>query len=199
MEEVCREAIAANKENILGYTYNLCQGARNVPSRDFRLEVVDVLVRLYGTMQDPDYKNVCFALQSLNRPYEVAQTLYRLCKGSESSSLQAYQIAFDLQEAENQGFVLKVVANLKKLHDSTTATNGVANTSAPVPSITSVNQLSVQVPDPMDDDGPSPSGSPIFLRRQDSAIVSNDILQSRLDQLNKVLTGGFDVDLILNF
>jgi 26S proteasome regulatory subunit N2 len=150
-------------------------------------------------MQDPDYKNVCFALQSLNRPYEVAQTLYRLCKGSESSSLQAYQIAFDLQEAENQGFVLKVVANLKKLHDSTTATNGVANTSAPVPSITSVNQLSVQVPDPMDDDGPSPSGSPIFLRRQDSAIVSNDILQSRLDQLNKVLTGGFDVDLILNF
>eukprot|EP00605_Chrysophyceae_sp_TOSAG23-4_P000949 GSChrysophyteH1.ASY1.ANO1.1049.1 assembled CDS len=190
LEEACREAIAANKENILGYTYNLCQGARNVPSRDFRLEVVDVLVRLYGTMQNPDYKNVCFSLQSLNRPYEVAQTLLRLCKGSESSSLQAFQIAFDLQEAENQGFVLKVVSDLKKLH-------GPSNGSA---SDASQNgNLSIDMPGPAEGDEPSPAGSPVFLRRQESVVVSNDILESRLDKLNKILMEGFDVDLILNF
>lgn len=115
LEQVCMKAIEADKESILGYTFNLCQGARNISSRDFRLSVIDVLVKLYGTLPDPDYTNVCFALQYLDRPLEVAQTLYRLCRGSDESALQAYQIAFDLQEAENQGFVLKIVESLKKL------------------------------------------------------------------------------------
>ena len=161
---------------------------------------------MYGTMEDPDYKNVCFALQSLNRPYEVAQTLLRLCKGSETSSLQAFQIAFDLQEAENQGFVLKVVAHLNKLNapaGTGTAAGGAGAEGGSGANASADGQLgsalALSVPDPMDESDPSPVGSPVFLRRQESIIVSKDVLDSRLEQLNKILTEGFDVDLILNF
>ena len=96
------KAIAADKESILGYTFNLCQGARNISSRDFRLAVIDVLVKLYGTLADPDYTNVCFALQYLDRPLEVSQTLYRLCRGSDESALQAASWQLELARGQRR-------------------------------------------------------------------------------------------------
>ena len=49
--------------------------------REFRLEVISVLVNQYGTLAQPDYSNVCFGLQYLNRPADVAKTLDNLCRG----------------------------------------------------------------------------------------------------------------------
>lgn len=115
VKEVCSIAIKAGKSDLLGYTFNLCQSGRNIRPREFRLEVIDVLVQQYGTLAQPDYSNVCFGLQYLNKPAEVAATLDNLCKGSLENALEAYQIAFDLQETENQGFVLKIVSNFKGL------------------------------------------------------------------------------------
>ncbi len=203
LEEACREAISANREDVLGYTYNLCQGARHVPNRDFRLAVIDVLVKMYGTLTEPDFSNVCFALQYLNRPFEVAQTLYRLCNGSETSALRAFQIAFDMQEAENQGFVLKVVAALKRMIAAASNSSGEATPATPGPSVAAgglgpLRGLSVELPGP-DSNEPSPSGSPVFLRRQNSEIASTPVLQMRVGKLEKILLESFDVDLILLF
>ena len=69
VEEVGVTAIQAGKAEILGYTFNLCQTARNITPREFRLAVIAVLVKLYGTLPLPDYSNVCFGLQYLNRYY----------------------------------------------------------------------------------------------------------------------------------
>jgi len=115
LKETCLHAISAGKEPVLGYAFNLCQGARNVTSREFRLAVIDTLVQLYSTLPEPDFTNVCYGLQYLNRPAEVAKVLEQLCRGSLENALQAYQIAFDLQEAENQGFVLKIVSEFSAL------------------------------------------------------------------------------------
>lgn len=109
VEEVLNTAIGSGHEGILRYTFNLCQGARNISSREFRLSVIDILVRLYGTLGEPDYANVCYCLQYLDRPIDVAEILLKLCRGTQKNALQAYQLSFDLQETENQGFVLRVV------------------------------------------------------------------------------------------
>jgi hypothetical protein len=85
------------------------------------LAVIEVLVEQYATLPNPDYSNVCFGLQYLNRPLEVAKTLDELCRGSLDGALQAYQIAFDLQEAENQGFVLKIVAGFDEINRSSSS------------------------------------------------------------------------------
>lgn len=112
VEEVIAEAVKAEKEHILGYAFSLCQSARNVTPREFRLSVIEVLVKHYGQLRNPDYSNVVFGLQYLNRPKDAAQTLEQLLRGSINESLLAYQIAFDLLETENQGFILKVIAEL---------------------------------------------------------------------------------------
>lgn len=129
LKETCMHAISAGKESILGYTFNLCQGARNVTSREFRLAVIDALVQLYGKLPEPDYTNVCYGLQYLNRPAEVTKVLEQLCRGSLEQALQAYQIAFDLQEAENQGFVLRIVSEFSALNSAISA-GGAADSSS---------------------------------------------------------------------
>lgn len=112
VDEVIAHAVENHKESILGYAFNLCQSARNVTPREFRLNVIEVLVKYYGKLAVPDYSNVVFGMQYLNRPKEAAETLEKLLKGSLDDSLFAYQIAFDLVETENQGFVLHVVDHL---------------------------------------------------------------------------------------
>ena len=127
VKETCIEALNYGSESVLEYTFSLCLGARNITSREFRLAVINVLVELYSTLADPDYSNVCYGLQYLNRPADVSNILQKLCKGTLEETLQAYQIAFDLQETENQGFILKVVSNFAEL--ANTSSNNSENTS----------------------------------------------------------------------
>jgi len=119
VHEVCKFALDNGKESLLDYTFALCQNSRVVNSRSFRLATIDVLVGYYGKLSSPDYRNVCFGLQYLNRPADVANKLVELCKASIDTALQAYQIAFDMQEAENQGFVIEVVKALPAVGNST--------------------------------------------------------------------------------
>lgn len=80
VEEVVATAIAAGRSSILSYVFALCQNARNITPREFRLAVIDVLVRHYGTLTVPDYSNMCFGLQYLNKPEEVARILEQLLR-----------------------------------------------------------------------------------------------------------------------
>eukprot|EP01041_Mallomonas_annulata_P003308 gene3308-6550_t len=180
VEEVCTVSISSGRESILGYTFNLCIGARNVTSREFRLAVISTLVKLYSTLADPDYSNVCFGLQFLNRPADVAAALDHLCKGTQEQALLACQICFDMQETENQGFILQVVAAFPALQslNSDTAANP-SETSTP----TSIETESKESNENISNEN----------------IINNEIYKQRLHKLNQILTEGFDVDLYLNF
>lgn len=112
VEEVIANAILANRNHILSYTFTLCQNARNITPREFRLAVIEVLVKYYGTLATPDYSNVCYGLQYLNKPKEAANTLMKLLNSNQEDSLLAYQIAFDLQETENQGYIYIIYINI---------------------------------------------------------------------------------------
>lgn len=162
---------------ILDYAFRLCRGgARSIPSRRFRLEVISILVSQYktqiGVHEQSDYSNICFGLQCLDQPGAVAIILKQLCEGSLESHLQALQICFDMQESENQGFVIQVVAALQP--------------SAPVA--------------PTEGSSSEATGDAAM---QTEAVSStsdtSDIYKKRLSKLMRILLEGFDVDLHLNF
>lgn len=171
VREVCETAIRHGQAEILDHAFSLFQGARNVTSREFRLAILSTLVDLYSTLSDPDMSNVCMCLQHLNRPAEVAQALYKLCLGTPEQALLAYQICFDLEEAENQGFVLHVVSSfpvaLQDISPSAAAQVGT---------------------------GAAPGGTEV------SAVEALDpVVRDRLLKIKRILLEGFDVDLLLNF
>lgn len=195
VEEVSAQAIVNGRESILGYTFNLCQGARNITSREFRLSVIEVLVKLYATLPRPEYSNVCFGLQYLNRPEDVARTLDNLCRGSVEDALQAYQIAFDLQEAENQGFVLRIVAAFPSSSAATVDATA-ARVAVAAPGEESKGEdvasggaaaTSAQEESSMEIGGPALGGT------------GDSDYEERMGKLRRILLDGFDVDLILNF
>ena len=80
-----------------------------VTSREFRQQVLRVVVRMYETMAgEPNYLNMCQCLMFLDDADGVAAILTKLVKGAEDEQLMSYQIAFSLYENEIQAFLNKV-------------------------------------------------------------------------------------------
>lgn len=115
VEEVITKAIASGHERILGYAFSLCQSARKITPREFRLAVIAKLVNGYSQLAEPDHSNVIFGQLYLNQPQEAARIFHQLLQGSVEDSLLAYQIAFDLLETENQGFLINMMTALTAL------------------------------------------------------------------------------------
>ncbi|KAK9822620.1 hypothetical protein WJX74_011008 [Apatococcus lobatus] len=104
---------APDQVHLLAYSLDICN--RLVVSRDFRQEVLRLLIRLYEAASIPDWVNICQCLMFLDDPQKVAHILDRLLKGSQDDCLLAYQICFDLFENEMQSFVLQVAEKLDSL------------------------------------------------------------------------------------
>ncbi|KAG0498309.1 hypothetical protein HPP92_002606 [Vanilla planifolia] len=91
----------------LSYCINLSHSF--VYHREYRCEILRLLVKIYQGLPSPDYINICQCLMFLNEPETVATTVERLLRsGSKDDALLAFQIAFDLVENENQAFLLNV-------------------------------------------------------------------------------------------
>lgn len=194
VEEVISTAIKSGKPGILGYTFSLCQNARNITPREFRLNVIEVLVKYYGTLTVPDYSNVCYGLQYLNKPKDAANTLDKLLRGSLEDALLAYQIAFDMQETENQGFVLRVVDHL--FPAATTESSAPASVDP-----STGMERPAETDTTMDIDNSVPTEAAAAEATQGVAALSIDsaVYDERLANLRRVLTDGLDIDLTLTF
>jgi len=81
--------------------------------RDFRQNVLRLLVKLYQQLPVPDYLTVCEILIFLDDSKSTAQILSSLLQQSDDSKiLIGYQIAFDLVQNGTQQFIQNVITEL---------------------------------------------------------------------------------------
>ncbi|KAL8486841.1 hypothetical protein ACS0TY_023512 [Phlomoides rotata] len=92
-------------------TINYCIDVSHsfVNRREYRREILRLLVKVYQQLPSPDYLSICQRLMFLDEPEGVASILERLLRSENlDDALLAFQISFDLVENEYQAFLLKV-------------------------------------------------------------------------------------------
>ncbi|KAJ8497333.1 hypothetical protein OPV22_007885 [Ensete ventricosum] len=99
-----------NVHGALSYCITLSHSFVN--HREYRCEVLRLLVKIYQRLPSPDYLSICQCLMFLNEPDTVATILEKLLSGSKDDALLAFQIAFDLVENEHQAFLLNLKSRL---------------------------------------------------------------------------------------
>ncbi|VDN00722.1 unnamed protein product [Thelazia callipaeda] len=79
----------------------------------FRSVVLDLLLRLFAELEEPDFVSMCQCLIKLEKPDDVTDILQRLVSNKgDYGVLLAYQIAFDLYENASQQFISKIELSL---------------------------------------------------------------------------------------
>ncbi|KAG1657731.1 hypothetical protein FOA52_011993 [Chlamydomonas sp. UWO 241] len=111
LEEVITRS--ADVTAALKYALSVCQNL--VVSREFRQQVLRLLIRLYEAVPSPDYVDICQCLMFLDDSTEVAVIVNKLLRGSKEDELLAYQASFDLVENEMQSFLIKIQQHLDTL------------------------------------------------------------------------------------
>ncbi|KAK6161825.1 hypothetical protein DH2020_005206 [Rehmannia glutinosa] len=102
---------AVTRSDNVHSTINYCIDVSHsfVNRREYRLEVLRLLVKVYEQLSSPDYLSICQRLMFLDEPEGVASILEKLLRSDNvDDALLAFQIAFDLVENEHQAFLLKV-------------------------------------------------------------------------------------------
>ncbi|XP_009379347.2 26S proteasome non-ATPase regulatory subunit 1 homolog A [Pyrus x bretschneideri] len=107
--DILEEAITKsdNVHGTLSYCINVSHSFVNL--REYRREVLRLLVNVYQKLPSPDYLSICQCLMFLDEPEGVTSILEKLLRSeNKDDALLAYQVAFDLIENERQAFLLSV-------------------------------------------------------------------------------------------
>ncbi|GER45796.1 26S proteasome non-ATPase regulatory subunit [Striga asiatica] len=96
-----------NVHSTINYCIDICHSFVN--RREYRREVLRLLVKVYEQLPSPDYLSICQRLMFLDEHEGVTSILEKLLQSENvDDALLAFQIAFDLVENEHQAFLLKV-------------------------------------------------------------------------------------------
>lgn len=96
-----------NVQGTLSYCIYVSHSFVNL--REYRQEVLRLLVKVFQKLPSPDYLSICQCLMFLDEPEGVASILEKLLRSeNKDDALLAFQIAFDLVENEHQAFLLNV-------------------------------------------------------------------------------------------
>ncbi|CAL5011062.1 unnamed protein product [Urochloa decumbens] len=169
-----------NIHGALSYCINLSH--QYVSHREYRLEILGCLVKIYQTLPNPDYLSICQCLMFLNEPETVASILDKLISGSQDDALLAYQTAFDLAENENQAFLLNVRNHLDALSSARAEPD-----SRPAADASTEPSADVQMGDDM------PNGSALTVDPNKAAHAD------RLTKIKNILSGETSIQLTLQF
>ncbi|KAG7394239.1 proteasome regulatory particle base subunit [Phytophthora boehmeriae] len=170
----------------LAYCFDICKTV--VSNRHFRLKVFEVMLTVYRSRPTQDYASVCQVLQMLDNHSEVSKILEQLVRGSDRDCLVAYQVAFDLNENENQKFLTNVFQSLPSPPAPAAAETAVADSTTTAEE--GKTEAAASTPAPA---GASPATPPPV-----PSGASADYWD-RLSKLKLILSGEFIVDLTLDF
>ncbi|XP_022093769.1 26S proteasome non-ATPase regulatory subunit 1-like [Acanthaster planci] len=173
-------------------SYSLKVTLALLQQRQFRNEVLRLLVRLYMNLAVPDYISVCQCLIFLDDAQAVADILSKLIKESHDQTLMAYQIGFDLYASATQQFLARVQASLR-------ASSPVADTPSSMTEAETKDgdamETDVSKPDINDtaDEGTPVDGPPPAAKEEDR------IYTDRLNKLMEILSGSITIGIHLQF
>ncbi|GLU08711.1 hypothetical protein SLE2022_256080 [Rubroshorea leprosula] len=177
-----------NVPGSLSYCMNVSHSFVN--RREYRREVLHLLVNVFQKLPSPDYLSICQGQMFLDAPEGVASILEKLLQSeNKDDALLAFQIAFDLVENEHQAFLLNVRDRLSapKSQPLETSQPG-ASDSAIAQSENSASQEDVQMTD-------RPTGT-----TQAREVDPNEVMYSeRLTKIKGILSGETSIQLTLQF
>jgi len=101
---------------MLSHCFTLCETV--LSSRTFRDEMLRLIVRLFGSAQDQNYNTICRCYFYLDERKPISDILWTLINDdntvSKRKELTAYQIAFDLNEFQNDAFLRGIFNNIPR-------------------------------------------------------------------------------------
>ncbi|GMT04608.1 hypothetical protein PENTCL1PPCAC_26778, partial [Pristionchus entomophagus] len=115
--DMIKTAINAAEDQSVLLTETVASVLEGQIDTGLRHQILDLLLRMFCELEQPDFVNVCQCLIKLDKPADVADIIDKLIshETQSDSALLAYQIAFDLYENATQQFVKKILAAMAKL------------------------------------------------------------------------------------
>lgn len=177
-----------NVHGTLSYCINVSHSFVN--RREYRREVLRLLVQVYQKLPSPDYLSICQCLMFLDEPEGVVSILEKLLRSeNKEDALLAFQIAFDLVENEHQAFLLNVrdhlpVPKTQLLQTVQTGSN---------------DPLSAQNDSSTAEDVQMNDGTPASNVNMQDADPKEVIYAERLNKIKGILSGETSIQLTLQF
>ncbi|XP_072428502.1 26S proteasome non-ATPase regulatory subunit 1 [Chiloscyllium punctatum] len=171
---------------MLAYSVKVCMSL--MQNKQFRNEVLRVLVKLYMNLEKPDFINVCQCLIFLDDPQAVSDILEKLVK--EDNLLMAYQICFDLYESASQQFLSSVIQNLKTVGTPIAVVPGSTNTGT-VPTAEKESEA-METEEKL-------GNSPVASMKTTELSSESKALQDQNTKMIKILSGEMSIELHLQF
>ncbi|KAI8839741.1 armadillo-type protein [Chytriomyces cf. hyalinus JEL632] len=172
--------LKGNQSELL--TYLMDASLSIVSSLEFRNKVLNLLVKLYGNLAEPDYIACAICYFHLNDAIHAAALLQNLLGKDDYHVILAYQIAFDLEANATQEFLLNVIATLPPASST--------STSLPLASLAVTSPP--EATDAMETDETAP-----LLQPASPLIIPSTA--TPLDQIHKILSGSLSIKLHLDF
>ncbi|PPS10283.1 hypothetical protein GOBAR_AA10365 [Gossypium barbadense] len=184
------EAITRSDNVHLTLAYSINVSHSYVYRREYRQEVLRLLVKVYQQLPSPDYLSICQCLMFLDEPEGVANILEKLLHSeTKEDALLALQVAFDLVENEHQAFLLNVRDRLPPPKSLPSESEQPGSTdSAPAQNENSTAS-DVQMTD----------GSSASMTNMHDADPNEVVYAERLNKIKGILSGETSIQLTLQF
>ncbi|CAM8918363.1 unnamed protein product [Rhodiola kirilowii] len=177
-----------NVQGTLSYCINVSHSFVN--RREYRQEVLRLLVKVYEKLSSPDYLSICQCLMFLDEPKGVSSILEKLLRSeNKDDALMAFQIAFDLVENEHQAFLINV-------RDHLPSPKQVESVPPPVASTESVSAFD-GVPAASDD--VQISDGVVLVATITTIDPAEALYAERLEKIKGILSGETSIKLTLQF